>query len=1000
VEDNGGQGRGIRLSRVFSRENISPFDEIHWVRREAKITSMLRKGEEIQERDGVRFVVSEDGDELPVEQSGEEAQVVIFRQEVEAPEFWSSLSVNVVAQKYFYGELDTPEREWSVKQLIHRVVRTIADWGKKHGYFVSAEDAEIFYDELAWLCLHQYVAFNSPVWFNVGLHDNFHTGKPVELPAARQRQSQEYPERYIYDEKEDKVVPNLEGYKHPQTSACFIQSVDDCMASIMELARSEAMLFKYGSGTGTDLSTLRSMREKLSGGGKPSGPVSFAEIYCKIASVIHSGGKTRRAAKMQTLRIDHPDILEFIRAKRGEEKKKRVLIKAGFDGALDGEAERTVAFQSANFSVRVTEHFMQAVERDEEWQTLAVLTGKPYIEHRGRRRMMPRYRARKLWEEIAQAAWECGDPGVQYHDTIQRWHTCPNSGPIRSSNPCSEYMHMDDTSCNLASLNLLAFLEEDGSFNTERFRAAVRLVFLAQEILICESSYPTRRIARNTARFRQIGLGFANLGALLMSLGLPYDSEQARAFAGAIAAIMTGEAYCTSAYLAAVKGPFAEYSRNASPMLQVMRQHRAELHRISSAPPALRQEAEKIWEDVLRLGELYGFRNAQATVIAPTGTIAFMMDCDTTGIEPALGLFQCKQLAGGGTLLLENKAISRALARLGYTEEEQQRILTYLRQNKRIEGAPGLREEHLPVFDCAYPPERSQRAISVDGHLLMMAAVQPFISGAISKTVNCPQHTSPDQIAHIFQRGWQLGLKALAVYREGSKEGQPVTVARKTVEAATQVPEKGEQEAQPQPHRERLPHTRYALTHRFAMKGHELYVTVGLYPEDSPLSGQPGEIFITASKEGTMMAALFDWAATLTSMALQYGVPLFDLVRKFIGVRAEPSGPVDGDPRIPMALSPIDYIHRWLGIWFLPEEQQRELMLTHVDLTPPPDPRTAAEKHSDGNTAPVSYQRPGKFNTLAQLGAGQCPNCGYLTYVPNGPCRICINCRWTDGTCG
>ncbi|MGQ9913526.1 MAG: vitamin B12-dependent ribonucleotide reductase [Thermogutta sp.] len=841
---------GLKIDSCFCPPDVeSPFDTVTWTRRTAEIKS---------EAGGTHFQ----------------------QPDCEVPETWSQLATNIVASKYFYGEMGTPQRENSVRQLIHRVCRTIADWGIADGIFHSAEDGERFYRELAWLCLHQYAAFNSPVWFNVGLYHQY----GIRGAACNWR----------WDPTANRAVQPENPYEFPQASACFIQSVQDNMEDIMELARSEAMLFKFGSGTGTDLSTLRSHREKLSGGGKPSGPLSFMRVYDQIAAVVKSGGKTRRAAKMQSLKVHHPDILEFIECKSREEKKARLLIQEGYN---PDEAYGSILFQNANLSVRVTDEFMEAVEADRPWTTRWVTD--PTKEG-------PTYSARELLQKMAESAWSCGDPGVQYDTTINRWHTCPNSGRINASNPCSEYMFLDDSACNLASINLMKFRREDGVFDADGFVNACRIVFIAQEILVDHSSYPTARIARNSHLFRPIGLGYSNLGSLIMASGLPYDSDKARGLCGAITALMHGAANRTSTELAAAIGPFAEFEKNRKPMLDVMERHWQKVEELKHAPDYLKNAARKIWDEVLAGGRRFGFRNAQATVLAPTGTISFMMDCDTTGIEPDFALVKYKQLAGGGMLKIVNQTIPLALKTLGYHDEQIAEITEYVNQHDTVEGAPHLDPEHLAVFDCACPVGGGTRAISWRAHVLMMAAAQPFISGAISKTVNMPRETKPEDIAAAYMEGWRLGLKAMAVYRDGSKGAQPLV---------TKKSEKDDK-AVPPPRRERLPDTRNSITHKFSVAGHEGYITVGLYPD-----GRPGELFITMAKEGSTIGGLMDCFGTAVSMSLQYGVPLEVYVNKFSYTRFEPMG-YTKNPEIRTATSIVDYIFRWLGITFLPGYRQ------------------------------------------------------------------------------
>ncbi|MFZ0034121.1 MAG: vitamin B12-dependent ribonucleotide reductase, partial [Sedimentisphaerales bacterium] len=818
---------GLRMEHFFSTAGVHPFEQLEWETRSAKI-------------------------------SGDSGQVIFEQDNIEVPASWSQLAAKVVASKYFYGDIESGQREHSVKQLIHRVCKTIADHGRKDGYFATDEDAEIFYNELTWLCVNQYGSFNSPVWFNVGLFDVYGVAGSSH--------------NFRWDPELQEVVACKNSYEYPQASACFIQSVKDSMEDIMRLATSEAMLFKHGSGTGTDLSTLRSSKEKLSGGGKPSGPLSFMRVYDQIAAVIKSGGKTRRAAKMQSLKVSHPDIEEFITCKTEEEKKAWALIEAGYDGDYNQQAYNSVMFQNSNFSVRVTDEFMQAVEKDAKWATYAVTTGEKLGEHS----------ARKLMELIAEGTRICGDPGMQYHSTINRWHTCPNSGPINSSNPCSEYMFLDDSACNLASLNLMKFRKEDGSFDVASFKNAVRLFIIAQEILVDNGSYPDKSITVNSHLFRPLGLGYANLGSLAMSLALPYDSDQARALAAAISALLTGAAYTASAEIASIKGPFKEFHKNADAMLKVINMHRQNVLNIPEphCPDYIRNAARDAWDQAFDAGSKVGFRNAQVTVLAPTGTIGFMMDCDTTGVEPDIALVKYKLLAGGGMLKLVNKTVSMALDRLGYSAEDIKSICDYIDENETIEKAEKLNPAHLPIFDCAFKPRNGKRHIHYMAHLKMMAAVQPFISGAISKTINMPKESTTEEIAAAYMEGWKLGLKAVAIYRDGSKKLQPVSTQKhKETKAAA------EGSTPSRPFRHRLPDTRQSITHKFSVAGHEGYLTVGLYED-----GQPGELFITMAKEGSTVGGLMDVIGTCTSMALQYGVPLITLVDKFRHARFEPAG--------------------------------------------------------------------------------------------------------------
>ncbi len=850
---------------------------------------------------------------------GESGEILFEQSDCEVPDWWSQLATNVVCSKYFYGEVGTPQRESSVRQLIHRVTRTIADWGIQDGYFQSPDDGERFYRDLTWLCLHQHGAFNSPVWFNVGLFHQY---------GVKGAQC-----NWHWDHEQATVTQPNNPYEYPQGSACFIQSVQDNMEDIMELARSEAMLFKFGSGTGTDLSTLRSCQEKLSGGGRPSGPLSFMRVYDQIAAVVKSGGKTRRAAKMQSLKIWHPDIMDFITCKAKEEKKARILIENGYDSNFNSEAYSSILFQNANLSVRVTDEFVQAVVEDAPWTTHWVTDPS---------RSGPTFQARELLAKMAEGAWYCGDPGVQYDSTINRWHTCPNSGRINASNPCSEYMFLDDTACNLASINLMRFRDADGRFDVARFQAGCRAYFIAQEILVDHASYPTRRIAANSHRFRPLGLGYSNLGSLIMSSGLAYDSAAARGLCGAITALLHGAANLASTELAEAVGTFDGYDENRDAMLHVMDMHRQAVEAIDDACPAYLKEAcRQLWDEVLVEGRAVGFRNAQATVLAPTGTISFLMDCDTTGIEPDIALVKYKQLAGGGMLKIVNQTVPLALATLGYDQPKIESILAYIDRQDTIEGAPDLKPEHLDVFDCAFQPKNGTRSIAWRAHVRMMAAAQPFLSGAISKTVNMPRDTTPADIAEAYLEGWRLGLKALAVYRDGSKESQPLSTSTEGDKAA--------EKQKAVPRRERLPDTRRSITHKFNVAGHEGYITVGLYDD-----GRPGEMFVTMAKEGSTIGGLMDCFGTAVSMSLQYGVPLEVYVNKFSHTRFEPMG-FTKNPDIRVAKSIVDYIFRWLGITFLPG--YREAILGGgADVTP----ATSSEEDSPGETKPAARKAGGQ----------------------------------------
>jgi ribonucleoside-diphosphate reductase alpha chain len=856
----------------------------------------------------------------------------VFKQSnVEVPKSWSQTALNIVASKYFHGAVDSKKRESSVRQLVKRVAETITEWGRKDGYFRSEEDADVFRDELAHLLLTQKASFNSPVWFNCGIEEK------------------------------------------PQCSACFINSIEDSMESILELSKTEGMLFKFGSGTGSNLSALRSSKEQLSTGGYASGPVSFMKGFDAFAGVIKSGGKTRRAAKMVILNIDHPDIEEFINCKMEEEEKAWALIDAGYDGSLNGEAYSSVFYQNANHSVRVSDDFMRAVEENGTWQTLEVRTGKPYKE----------YKAGELMRRIAEAAWVCGDPGMQYDTTINKWHTCKASGRINASNPCSEFMFLDDTACNLASLNLLNFLDKDKNFDVEAFRHAVDIMITAQEIIVDNAGYPRQQIARNSHLFRPLGLGYANLGALLMFNGLPYDSDAGRNFAAAVTSVLTGQAYLTSARIAAEKGPFQAYGENREQMLEVIHLHRksVDLLDAESLPERLYNVAQVVWKQAEEIGSEHGYRNAQVTVLAPTGTIGLMMDCDTTGIEPDLALVKFKRLSGGGTIKLVNKTVPVALERLGYDPFQTSEIVEYIEREGTIEGAPHLKAEHLPVFDCAFKPKKGVRSIHYMGHIKMLASVQPFLSGAISKTVNMPNSVSPEEIEQAFIDAWKLGVKSIAVYRDGCKRIQPLS------SKDGKAPRKAmESEAQSfKARRRRLPIERQAITHKFEVGGHEGYVTVGLYED-----GSPGEIFLVMAKEGSTVSGLMDCFATAISIALQYGVPLKVLVNKFSHTRFEPSGWTK-NKQIPHAKSVMDYLFRWLASKFLSKEEQEEIGIINYEALLEPQTEEAqpsSEYGENGGQSRLTFQN--------QEDAPSCHDCGEIM-VRNGACYKCLNCGATQG---
>jgi ribonucleoside-diphosphate reductase alpha chain len=868
--------------------------------------------------------------------ANEKGELVFEQKDCEVPAFWSQMATNVVVSKYFSGPLGTPRRETSVRQVISRVVDTLTGWGRERGYFASDADAEAFADELCHLILHQKMSFNSPVWFNIG-------------------------------------VPG----RAPQGSACFIQSVDDSMESILTLAKNEGMLFKGGSGTGTNLSPIRSSQEQLAGGGTASGPVSFMKGFDAFAGVIKSGGTTRRAAKMVILNADHPDIEDFITCKVKEERKAWALIDAGYDPSFTGEAYSSVFFQNSNNSVRVTDEFMRAVEEDRDWHLKAVTDG----------RVLKTVKARALMGLMAESAWQCGDPGIQYETTINDWHTSSNSGRINASNPCGEFQFLDDTACNLASINLLRFLNEDGSIDVDAYRHAVRLTITAQEIIVSDASYPTEKIAKNSEDFRPLGLGYANLGALLMARGLPYDSPKGRDLAACLTAILTGEGYAQSARIAREVGPFNGYGVNRQPMLRVMSKHREAAYAIpsSTVDPELLAAARASWDEAHELGARHGYRNAQISVIAPTGTISFMLDCDTTGIEPDIALVKYKKLVGGGMLKMVNNTVPAALKRLGYGEGEVADIVAHIGANDTIEGAPKLRDDDLPVFDCAFTPRNGKRSIAWQGHVRMMAAVQPFVSGAISKTVNMPTDATVEDVEKAYIDGWKMGLKALAIYRDGSKRSQPMaTSMEKTTGEKVRIVER--------PLRRKLPAERQALTHRFEVGGHEGYITVGLYED-----GTPGEIFVKMAKEGSTVSGLTDSFAIAVSFALQYGVPLDFLINKFAHMRFEPQG-FTRNPEIPIAKSIVDYIFRWLGSRFLSPEKQAEIGIIRRDGEEvEPTPVVEGPANAAQVLMPLALEAVSPTSTFQnQADAPSCSECGSLM-VRSGSCYKCHNCGATSG---
>ncbi len=901
-------GEGLSIRRWFTTPGQHPFDAVEWELRDARIGH---------------------GDKVSFEQ-----------RDVEFPKSWSQNATNIVAQKYFRGQLDdsgaahsgeaggragdkpesSPARERSVKQMIGRVASTIASWGRERGYFATDEDGDTFEAELTHILLHQMAAFNSPVWFNVGFEES------------------------------------------PQTAACFILSVEDTMESILEWNTKEGMIFRGGSGSGINLSNIRGSMEPLGKGGTASGPVSFMRGADAWAGTIKSGGKTRRAAKMVVLNVDHPDIEEFIWCKAREEDKAAALRDAGFDMSIDGEGFFSIQYQNANNSVRVTDEFMRAVEDDEDWQLIARTTGKP----------VKTVRARELMRQIAEAAWRCADPGVQYDTTINDWHTNPNTGPITASNPCSEYLSIDDSACNLASLNLMKFRRPDGTFDIPAFEHAVDIVLLAQEIIVDPASYPTEKIGENARAFRQLGLGYANLGAYLMANGVAYDSDAGRGTAAAITALMTGRAYRRSAEIAATAGPYDGYAVNREPHNRVMRMHRDSAYAIpdsTCADTELLEAARRSWDEAVELGERFGYRNAQATVLAPTGTISFLMDCDTTGVEPDFSLVKFKELVGGGQMTIVNRTVPLALQTLGYSDEQIEQIVAYVNEHGTIIGAPGLAEEHLPVFDVAV----GERAISPMGHIKMMGAVQPFISGAISKTINMPESATVDDIADAYMQAWRMGIKALAIYRDGSKTAQALrTDAQKDRPASAASEADIEQAvaealAKAPPKRRRMPRERQSITHKFSIGGHEGYITAGMYED-----GTVGEIFLTdIGKEGSTLRGMMNSFATAISIALQYGVPLETLVRKFSYMRFEPEG-MTSNPEIPFAKSMPDYIMRWLASRFLDVDLQEELGI----LTPAVRARQAAREAASSHRSDTTGPPPGEGGRAETEGNGVSASAG------------------------
>jgi ribonucleoside-diphosphate reductase alpha chain len=972
---------GLSFRRFFTKLGVSPFDEIEWEKRTALITDA--KGNPIFEQ-----------------------------KDVEVPKDWSVTATNIVASKYLHGTLGTPERESGVRALVTRVAETIRDWGLSQGYFKTPEDGATFHDELSHILLRQYAAFNSPVWFNVGCDR-------IEPSSDAQN--------WHWNPASARVEFGVTGYKTPQCSACFINSVKDSLDSILTLAKTEGMLFKWGSGTGTNLSSLRSSTEGLSGGGTASGPLSFMKGFDAFAGVIKSGGKTRRAAKMVILNIDHPDIVDFIECKSKEEAKAHALIASGYDGSSpDSDAYSSIFFQNANNSVRVTDDFMYSVLRDNGFTTRAVKDGRP----------MENFKAKDLLYKISDATWRCGDPGMQYDTTVNRWHTSKNTARINASNPCSEYMFLDDSACNLASLNLLKFAP-NGTFDVEAYRHAVDVLITAQEILVDNAGYPTEMIAKNSHDYRPLGLGYANLGALLMAAGLPYDSDAGRDYAACVTAIMCGEAYLQSSRIAELCPPLVPATEptqkglaetnlgsnvmpggacpgwyiNREPFLDVIRMHRASVNNINKAnvPGPLYDSSKASWDEALASGEKHGYRNSQVTVLAPTGTIGFMMDCDTTGIEPDLALVKYKKLVGGGMIKIVNNTVPTALFKLGYDHDAADKIVSYIDATGTIEGAPDIKEEHLAVFDCSFKPAKGTRSIHYMGHLKMMAAAQPFISGAISKTVNLPENASVEDITEAYLQAWKLGLKAVAVYRDGCKKSQPLSAAGTTTAlskkgdaaAAAAHVEEENLNAPPRAVRHKLQEERASITHKFNVGGHEGYITVGLYPD-----GSPGELFITMAKEGSTVSGLMDSFALAVSIALQHGVPLKLFCEKFAHTRFEPSGWTN-NPDIGFAKSVMDYIFRWLQLRFLTGQQQmlfENLRMRPLGVGPQP-PATGDLNSSIGSGLTANDQRPtaGSVHAADALAGlidlGDAPTCSFCGSIMtrNGSCYRCGSCGSTSG---
>ena len=969
---------GLQFRRHFTKPGVSPYDEIEWELRLAQITDA-------------------------------QGNTIFEQKDVETPKDWSVTATNIVASKYLHGHVGTPERETGVRQLVTRVAETIRDWGMADGYFRSSEDAATFHDELAFLLLRQYAAFNSPVWFNVGCDR-------IEPNSDAQN--------WHWNQTTSTVEFGAVGYTKPQCSACFINSVKDSLDSILTLAKTEGMLFKWGSGTGSNLSPLRSSAEGLSGGGTASGPLSFMRGFDAFAGVIKSGGKTRRAAKMVILNMEHPDIEDFIDCKSKEEAKAWALIDAGYDGSSpDSDAYSSIFFQNANNSVRVTDDFMYAVVRDTDFSTRSVRTGD----------VVKTYKARDLMNKLSDATWRCGDPGMQYDTTTNRWHTSKNTDRINASNPCSEYMFLDDSACNLSSMNLLKFAP-NGTFDVPAYRQAVDILITAQEILVDNAGYPTESIGKNSHDYRPLGLGYANLGALLMASGLPYDSDAGRDYASCVTAIMCGEAYLQSSRIAE-QGPTLNPASdtiqqrmgltnqdtmpggacpgwyiNREPFLDVIRMHRASVNNINKAnvPAALYEGSKTCWDEALAHGEKFGYRNAQVTVLAPTGTIGFMMDCATTGIEPDLALVKFKKLVGGGMIKIVNQTVPSSLFKLGYTHDQADAIVSYIDATGTIEGAPHVKDEHLAVFDCSFKPAKGTRFIHYNGHIKMMAAAQPFISGAISKTVNLPESATVDQITEVYIESWKLGLKAVAVYRDGCKKSQPLSAAgTKTAlskkgdaaEAVAAALADDNPNGPPRAVRHRLQEERASITHKFNVGGHEGYITVGLYPD-----GMPGELFITMAKEGSTVSGLMDSFACATSLALQHGVPLKLFCEKFAHTRFEPSG-WSSNPEIGFAKSIMDYIFRWLHLRFLTGQQGnlfdgmrvRTSALAASSEGVSSEPRTATSDNRQSSVPSGSAHANDQLAGIIDLGdAPSCSFCGSIM-TRNGSCYRCGSCGSTSG---